>query len=175
MPDPYFTTVTVTYRVVMCPVRGIIITRTRHVPTDVPRTALPTNLQRVAPEVMLMRIVPCELRGMERPAAPAMRAAVSVRNLLTVNAREPDVVELATERDTAGVAVVKLVVDVVVVLSTEAAVTAAVVGTTDVEDELVLLEEVDELDELLEVVVDATVSEDTVTAAERSTWSFTPS
>lgn len=132
--------------------RGIIITRTLHVPGDVPRTALPANLHRVAPDVMLIRIVPCELRGMERPAAAAMRAADSVRNLRTVNTR------LAT-----------VVVIVVAAAATVVGATVELVGA------VVVLEEDDELDELLEVVVDATVSEDTVTAAERSTWSFTPS
>ena len=145
--------------------RGIIITRTLHVPGDIPRTALPANLQRVTPDVMLIRIVPCDLRGMARPAAAAMRAADSVRNLRTVNTLLATVVDRATESDAAGSDVVVLDTTVVV---TAVAATANVVGATvELVGAVVVLEEEDELDELLVVVVDATVSEDTVTAAER--------
>ena len=146
--------------------RGINITRTRHVPSDVPRTALPANLHRVAPAVMLIRIVPCDLRGMARPAAAAMRAADSVRNLRTVNSRCADVdgdvdaaraiVDVVVGEVTAGAAVTS---DTATVVGT-AVVGAAVVGATVVG---------------AAVVVDDTVSEETVTAADRSTRSFTPS
>lgn len=152
--------------------RGIIITRTLHVPGDVPRTALPANLHRVAPDVMLIRIVPCELRGMERPAAAAMRAADSVRNLRTVNSRLATVVDPATESEAEESDVV--VVDTTMVVIVVAAAATVVGATVELVGAVVVLEEDDELDELLVVVVD-TVSEETVTAADRSTRSFTPS
>lgn len=165
------TTLTVTYRVVTLPVRGTMTTRTLHVPIAVPRTELPTNLHLVVPDVMLMRMVPCDRRGMERPAAAATRAAVNnlVRRTVSVRCTGADgatvVVAPATPAscgaepptvvgDTlpggadAGTVVVVDVVDVVV-------------------DELVDVE--------LDVVVVETVIETTVAAAERSVWSFTPS
>ena len=66
---------------------GTSSTLTRHVPVDLPRTADPANSQRDAPETMLMRIVPCDLRGMARPAAFAIVAALTVRPRRTVTRR----------------------------------------------------------------------------------------
>ena len=71
----------------VAPFFGTRSTRTRHVPVALPRTADPENSQRDAPETMLMRIVPCDLRGIERPAALAIVAALAVRPRRTVTRR----------------------------------------------------------------------------------------
>ena len=153
------TTFTVTYRVVTRPVRGTITTRTLHVPTEVPRTELPTNRQRVVPDVMLIRIVPCDFRGMDSPAAAAMRAAVTVRSLFTVSVRDVPAASAVVCESPAGV------VDVVEVVG--AAMVGDVAGAAGVVPAV-------EAGAAVVVVVE-TVSDDTVAAAARSVWSFTPS
>lgn len=155
------------------PVRGTIITLTRHVPIDVPRTELPAKRQRVRPDVMLMRIVPCDLRGMERPAADAIRAADTVRDFLTVTVR--GAVVFAT--------VVVVVVSVLVVAGPGAEDVSVCAGSADgtvaavvvvAEGDVVAVVVPTEEDGATVVVVVETVSDDTVTAADRSAWSFTP-
>ena len=82
---------------VMFPVCGTSTTRTRHVPYAVPRTELPTNLQCEVPAVMLMRMVPCDRRGIASPAAAAMRAAVADLDLRMLMLRDATkVVEAAS-------------------------------------------------------------------------------
>ena len=99
----------------VAPFFGTRSTRTRHVPVDLPRTADPTNSQRDAPETMLMRIVPCDLRGIERPAALAIVAALAVRPRRTVTRRLGFVVDatalsVPAEAPDAGTTVVDVVV-----------------------------------------------------------------
>ena len=74
-----------TERAVDFPFFGISTTLTLHVPVRVPRTAEPANAHRVAPLVMLMRMRPCEPRGIDMPTALARRAALSVLPRRTVN------------------------------------------------------------------------------------------
>ncbi len=66
---------------------GTSSTLTLHVPVDVPRTAEPAKTQRTVPDTMLILIVPCDLRGMARPAALAIVAALTVRPRRTVTRR----------------------------------------------------------------------------------------
>jgi len=89
---------TVTVRDTVRPFFGTSSTRTRHVPTDLPRTDEPTKAHLDVPLTMLIRMVPCDLRGMARPAAFAMVAALAVRPRRTVtrNDGEADVVSAAT-------------------------------------------------------------------------------
>lgn len=99
----------------VAPFFGTRSTRTRHVPVDLPRTADPTNSQRDAPETMLMRIVPCDLRGIERPAALAIVAALAVRPRRTETRRLGFVVDatapfVPVEAPDAGATVVDVVV-----------------------------------------------------------------
>ena len=98
----------------VAPFFGTRSTRTRHVPVDLPRTADPANSQRDAPETMLMRIVPCDLRGIERPAALAIVAALAVRPRRTVTRRLGFVVDttapsVPVEAPAAGATVVDVV------------------------------------------------------------------
>ena len=143
-------------------------TRTLHVPTAVPRTALPTNLQRVVPDVMLMRMVPCDLRGMVRPAAAAMRAAVNNLVRLTVRVRGPVVAETALGSGDAETVVVDWVVAAFPVGDVVATCCNGVAGDVDVDVEV-------DVEVELDVVVVETVIETTVAAADLSVWSFTPS
>ena len=99
----------------VAPFFGTRSTRTRHVPVALPRTADPANSQRDAPETMLMRIVPCDLRGIERPAALAIVAALAVRPRRTVTRRLGFVVDatapsVPVEAPDAGTTVVGVVV-----------------------------------------------------------------
>lgn len=99
----------------VAPFFGTRSTRTRHVPVALPRTADPANSQRDAPETMLMRIVPCDLRGIERPAALAIVAALAVRPRRTVTRRLGFVVDatapsVPAEAPDAGTTVVDVVV-----------------------------------------------------------------
>lgn len=66
---------------------GTSSTLTLHVPVDVPRTAEPAKTHRTVPDTMLILIVPCDLRGMARPAAFAIVAALTVRPRRTVTRR----------------------------------------------------------------------------------------
>jgi hypothetical protein len=68
------------------------------VPTDLPRTDEPTKVHLDVPLTMLIRMVPCDLRGMARPAAFAMVAALADRPRRTVTRSdgEADVVSAAT-------------------------------------------------------------------------------
>lgn len=66
---------------------GTSSTLTLHVPVDVPRTAEPAKTQRTVPDTMLILIVPCDLRGIARPAALAIVAALTVRPRRTVTRR----------------------------------------------------------------------------------------
>lgn len=91
----------------VAPFFGTSSTLTLHVPVDVPRTAEPTNTQRDAPDTMLMRIVPCDLRGMASPAAFAIVAADAVRPRRTVTRRLGRAVDATAP---AGDAVVDVVV-----------------------------------------------------------------
>lgn len=118
------TTDTVTVRDTVRPVFGTRSTRTRHVPTDLPRTDEPTKVHLDVPLTMLIRMVPCDLRGMARPAAFAMVAALADRPRRTVTRSdgEADVVSAATG-------------DVVVV-----APTTVVVGDVDVVTAVVSLD-----------------------------------
>jgi hypothetical protein len=88
----------VTVRDTVRPVFGTRSTRTRHVPTDLPRTDEPTKVHLDVPLTMLIRMVPCDLRGMARPAAFAMVAALADRPRRTVTRSdgEADVVSAAT-------------------------------------------------------------------------------
>lgn len=98
----------------VAPFFGTSSTLTLHVPVDVPRTAEPTNTQREAPDTMLMRIVPCDLRGMASPAAFAIVAADAVRPRRTVTRRLGRAVD-ATVPAGDAVAVVEVVFDDAVV------------------------------------------------------------
>lgn len=76
-----------TVRDTAAPRFGTSSTLTLHVPVDVPRTAEPAKTQRTVPDTMLILIVPCDLRGMARPAALAIVAALAVRPRRTVTRR----------------------------------------------------------------------------------------
>ena len=135
---------------------------------------------------MLMRIVPCDLRGMERPAAGAIRAADTGRDFLTVTVRELLPVTDAERRESPAAVVVVVagfnVVSVWMLPGVDGAVDVVdasgdVVGEVPGGATVVVVLDVDDDDELLDVVVVVvveTVRELTVAAAERSVWSFTP-
>ncbi|MFM8601504.1 MAG: hypothetical protein ACKODP_05440 [Actinomycetota bacterium] len=98
----------------VAPFFGTSSTLTLHVPVDAPRTADPTNTQRDAPDTLLMRIVPCDFRGMASPAAVAIVAADAVRPRRTVTRRLGRAVEVTVPEGDA-VAIVDVVTAEVVV------------------------------------------------------------
>lgn len=115
---------------------GTSSTLTLHVPVDVPRTAEPAKTQRTVPDTMLILIVPCDLRGMARPAAFAIVAALTVRPRRTVTRRLGFAVDVTAPvvpvdapdaGDTVVVVVVASVVDAVDIGDT-GVVAGAVVG-----------------------------------------------
>ena len=169
------TTDTVTVRDTVRPVFGTRSTRTRHVPTDLPRTDEPTKVHLDVPLTMLIRMVPCDLRGMARPAAFAMVAALADRPRRTVtrNGGEADVVsvaagEVVVEATPAAVVVDVEVVTAVVSLDCATVDVGAVTGTVvggDAGGEVVD-EVVDEVDgDVLGTVVVAAVTESVATVA----------
>jgi len=126
----------VTVRDTVRPVFGTRSTRTRHVPTDLPRTDEPTKVHLDVPLTMLIRMVPCDLRGMARPAAFAMVAALADRPRRTVTRSdgETDVVsaaagEVVVEATPAAVVVDVDVVTAVVSLDCATVDVGAVTGT----------------------------------------------
>ena len=166
---------TVTGRDTVRPVFGTRSTRTRHVPTDLPRTDEPTKVHLDVPLTMLIRMVPCDLRGMARPAAFAMVAALADRPRRTVtrNGGEADVVSVAagdvvvvepTTVVVGDVDVVTAVVSLDCATVDVGAVTGTVVGGDaggEVVDEVV-----DEVDgDVLGTVVVAAVTESVATVA----------
>lgn len=165
------TTDTVTVRATVRPVFGTRSTRTRHVPTDLPRTDEPTKVHLDVPLTMLIRMVPCDLRGMARPAAFAMVAALADRPRRTVtrNGGEADVVsvaagEVVVEATPAAVVVDVEVVTAVVSLDCATVDVGAVTGTVvggDAGGDVV-----DEVDgDVLGTVVVAAVTESVATVA----------
>lgn len=165
------TTDTVTVRDTVRPVFGTRSTRTRHVPTDLPRTDEPTKVHLDVPLTMLIRMVPCDLRGMARPAAFAMVAALADRPRRTVtrNGGEADVVsvaagEVVVEATPAAVVVDVEVVTAVVSLDCATVDVGAVTGTVvggDAGGDVV-----DEVDgDVLGTVVVAAVTESVATVA----------
>ena len=169
------TTDTVTVRATVRPVFGTRSTRTRHVPTDLPRTDEPTKVHLDVPLTMLIRMVPCDLRGMARPAAFAMVAALADRPRRTVtrNGGEADVVSVAagdvvvvepTTVVVGDVDVVTAVVSLDCATVDVGAVTGTVVGGDAGGD--VVGEVVDEVDgDVLGTVVVAAVTESVATVA----------
>ena len=168
------TTDTVTVRDTVRPVFGTRSTRTRHVPTDLPRTDEPTKVHLDVPLTMLIRMVPCDLRGMARPAAFAMVAALADRPRRTVtrNGGEADVVSVAAGEVVVEATPAAVVVDVEVVTAVVSldcatvdvgAVTGTVVGGDAGGD---VVDEVDEVDgDVLGTVVVAAVTESVATVA----------
>jgi hypothetical protein len=161
----------VTVRDTVRPVFGTRSTRTRHVPTDLPRTDEPTKVHLDVPLTMLIRMVPCDLRGMARPAAFAMVAALADRPRRTVtrNGGEADVVsvaagEVVVEATPAAVVVDVEVVTAVVSLDCATVDVGAVTGTVvggDAGGDVV-----DEVDgDVLGTVVVAEVTESVATVA----------
>jgi hypothetical protein len=161
----------VTVRDTVRPVFGTRSTRTRHVPTDLPRTDEPTKVHLDVPLTMLIRMVPCDLRGMARPAAFAMVAALADRPRRTVtrNGGEADVVsvaagEVVVEATPAAVVVDVEVVTAVVSLDCATVDVGAVTGTVvggDAGGDVV-----DEVDgDVLGTVVVAAVTESVATVA----------
>jgi hypothetical protein len=161
----------VTVRATVRPVFGTRSTRTRHVPTDLPRTDEPTKVHLDVPLTMLIRMVPCDLRGMARPAAFAMVAALADRPRRTVtrNGGEADVVsvaagEVVVEATPAAVVVDVEVVTAVVSLDCATVDVGAVTGTVvggDAGGDVV-----DEVDgDVLGTVVVAEVTESVATVA----------
>lgn len=173
------TTDTVTVRDTVRPVFGTRSTRTRHVPTDLPRTDEPTKVHLDVPLTMLIRMVPCDLRGMARPAAFAMVAALADRPRRTVtrNGGEADVVSVAagdvvvvepTTVVVGDVDVVTAVVSLDCATVDVGAVTGTVVGGDAGGDMVgeVVDEVVDEVDgDVLGTVVVAAVTESVATVA----------
>ncbi|MFM1790859.1 MAG: hypothetical protein RLZZ526_1186, partial [Actinomycetota bacterium] len=147
--------------------RGTIITLTLQEPTAVPRTELPTNLQRVVPDVMLIRMVPCDFRGMDRPAAAAMRAADTLRRFFTVRVRDTLPVVAAVRGASPGATVdVETGADVP---SVSAGTEPGDAGEVDVVGDVVGdVPAVPGGAMVVVVVVVETVSDDTVEAAARS-------
>lgn len=169
------TTDTVTVRDTVRPVFGTRSTRTRHVPTDLPRTDEPTKVHLDVPLTMLIRMVPWDLRGMARPAAFAMVAALADRPRRTVTRSdgEADVVSAATGDVVVVAPTTVVVVDVDVVTAVVSlgcatvdvgAVTGTVVGGDAGGD--VVGEVVDEVvGDVLGTVVVAAVTESVATVA----------
>lgn len=165
------TTDTVTVRDTVRPDFGTRSTRTRHVPTDLPRTDEPTKAHLDVPLTMLIRMVPCDLRGMARPAAFAMVAALADRPRRTVtrNDGEADVESAAAGEEVVEETPAAVVVDVEVVTAVVSldcatvdvgAVTGTVVGGDAGGDV------VDEVDgDVLGTVVVAAVTESVATVA----------
>lgn len=76
--SPHFTTFTVSVLTVDFPFFGINTTDTLHRPVLTARTEAPAKRHLDAPDVMLMRIFPCEPRGMAMPTAFASRDALAL-------------------------------------------------------------------------------------------------